>query len=96
MVIEHGRALLAGLPAGSYFLMYDGSDTQEDIREAARIWNLQANPKYHLRSPERITALFDGLDLVAPGVVPVTRWHPDEAAAAAPEVEQLGAVARKP
>jgi hypothetical protein len=73
--------------------MYDGRDTQDDIREAARIWNLQANPKYHLRSPERIAALFDGLDLVAPGVVSVTRWRPDEQA---PEVEQLGALARKP
>lgn len=86
-------ALMAGLPSGSYFLMYDGSDTQEDIREAARIWNLQANPKYHLRSPARIEALFAGLDLVDPGVVSVTRWRPDEDA---PEVEQLGAVGRKP
>ena len=88
--------LMAGLPSGSYFVMYDGSDTQEDIREAARIWNLQANPKYHLRSPERIAALLDGLDLVDPGVVSVTRWRPDAAAAAAPEVEQIAAVARKP
>jgi hypothetical protein len=86
-------ALMAGLPSGSYFLMYDGSDTQDDIREAARIWNLQANPKYHLRSPERIAALFDGLDLVDPGVVSVTRWRSDEDA---PEVEQIGALARKP
>lgn len=89
-------ALMAGLPSGSYFAMYDGGDGREDIREAARIWNLQANPQYHLRSPERLAALLDGLDLVDPGVVSVTRWRPDADAAAAPAVDQIAAVGRKP
>jgi hypothetical protein len=89
-------ALLAGLPPGSYLVMYDGSDTNADIREAARIWNQQANPQYHLRSPERIAALFDGLDVLSPGVVPVTRWRPDAAAYAAPEIDQIAAIGRKP
>ncbi|GAB7047750.1 SAM-dependent methyltransferase [Catenuloplanes indicus JCM 9534] len=84
---------LAALPPGSWFAMYDGSDTSPENTEAVRIWNLSANPKYHLRTPERIAALFDGLELAEPGVVPVTRWRPETDA---PAIDQYGAVGRKP
>ncbi|MFI5898106.1 SAM-dependent methyltransferase [Actinoplanes sp. NPDC051513] len=87
--------LLAGLPSGSYLAMYDGGDTEEAVVEAARIWNISAEPKYHLRSPERIAALFDGLEIIEPGVVSVTRWKPDEEALAAPDIAQFAAVGRK-
>jgi hypothetical protein len=88
--------LMAPLAPGSYLAMYDGSDTNPDVVEATRIWNLSANPRYHLRSPERIAGLFKGLDLIEPGVVSVTRWKPDAEAAAAPEIAQYCAVGRKP
>jgi hypothetical protein len=88
--------LMAGLPSGSYLAMYDGSDTSDAVREAARLWNLSANPKYHLRSVQRIAALFDGLELVEPGVVSVTRWKPDPGAETAAEIDQYCAVGRKP
>jgi hypothetical protein len=88
--------LLEPLPSGSYLAMYDGSDVDPDVTEATRIWNLSANPRYHLRSPERIAALFAGLELVEPGVVPVTRWRPDAEAEAAPAIAQYCAVGRKP
>ncbi|MDY7090658.1 MAG: SAM-dependent methyltransferase [Actinomycetota bacterium] len=86
---------LSKLAPGSYLAMYDGSDTDPDVVEATRIWNVSANPKYHLRSPERIAGLFQGLELVEPGVVPVTRWKPDAEAAAAPAIAQYCAVGRK-
>ncbi|WP_203827840.1 SAM-dependent methyltransferase [Actinoplanes palleronii] len=88
--------LLAAFPSGSYFAMYDGSDIDPDVREAARIWNISANPKYHLRSPERFAALFDGLELVEPGVTSVTRWRPDPEGKDAAEISQYCAVGRKP
>jgi hypothetical protein len=66
------------------------------VVEATRIWNVSANPKYHLRSPERFAALFAGLELVEPGIVSVTRWRPDAAASEAPEIAQYCAVGRKP
>ena len=69
-------ALLSKLPSGSYLAMYDGGDTNPDIVEATRIWNISANPKYHLRSPERIAGLFEGLDVVPPGIVPSSQWRP--------------------
>jgi len=88
--------ILAGLPSGSYLAMYDGSDTSEANNEAVRIWNISANPKYHLRSAARIAGLFEGLELVEPGVVSVTRWKPEPGAEDAPEIDQYCAVGRKP
>ncbi|MFG1922049.1 SAM-dependent methyltransferase [Cryptosporangium sp. NPDC048952] len=94
---SEAKAIVGGfldaLAPGSYFAMYDGSDTSEANTEAVRIWNISANPKYHLRSVDRLTALFDGLEIVEPGVVPVTQWrseHPAE------PVDQYCAVGRKP
>jgi hypothetical protein len=88
--------IMAELPSGSYLAMYDGSDTSEANNEAVRIWNISANPKYHLRSAARIAGLFEGLELVEPGVVPVTRWKPEPGAENAPEIDQYCAVGRKP
>ena len=89
-------AVMGKLAPGSYFAMYDGGDTTPENRETVRIWNLSANPRYHLRSRERFEALFDGLDLVDPGVVSVTRWRPDSDADPEPaEIDQFGAVGRK-
>jgi hypothetical protein len=85
--------IMAELAPGSYLAMYDGSDTSAANNEAVRIWNISANPRYHLRSPERIAGLFAGLELVEPGVVSVTRWRPEADAAA---IDQYGAVGRKP
>ncbi|AEB44837.1 hypothetical protein VAB18032_18675 [Micromonospora maris AB-18-032] len=90
------NSIMAALPSGSYLAMYDGSDTSEAVTEAVRIWNISANPKYHLRSPERIAALFDGLELVEPGVVSVTRWRPDSTGPEPAAIDQYCAVGRKP
>ncbi|WP_307816868.1 MULTISPECIES: SAM-dependent methyltransferase [Micromonospora] len=90
------NSIMAALPSGSYLAMYDGSDTSEAVTEAVRIWNISANPKYHLRSPERIAALFDGLELVEPGVVSVTRWRPDSTDPEPAAIDQYCAVGRKP
>jgi hypothetical protein len=91
------RSFMDRLPPGSYLAMYDGSDTSEAVTEAARIWNISANPKYHLRSPERMSGLFEGMDVVEPGVVSVTRWKPDTGTETLPdEIDQFCAVGRKP
>jgi hypothetical protein len=89
------RKLMAGLPSGSYFAMYDSADTSEAVREAARLWNISANPKYHVRTVDQLRGRFDGLELVEPGMVQVTRWRPDPDTPPA-EVDQFGGVARKP
>ena len=63
------KRLVDAVGSGSYLTMNDGTDTSEEVVEAARIWNQSANPTYHLRSPDRIARFFDGLELVEPGVV---------------------------
>ncbi|RKR92574.1 O-methyltransferase involved in polyketide biosynthesis [Micromonospora pisi] len=87
--------IMGALPSGSYLAMYDGSDTSEAVKEAVRIWNLSANPRYHLRSPERIADLFEGLELVEPGVVSVNEWKPDPSTPPG-VIDQYCAVGRKP
>lgn len=90
---EMVRKALAAVPSGSYLAIYDGSDISPVNVEAARIWNESAAQPYHLRSPARLAAFFEGLELVEPGVVPVTRWRPEDDA---PEIDQYCAVGRKP
>jgi O-methyltransferase involved in polyketide biosynthesis len=91
------RRLMDAVPSGSYLTMNDGTDTSEEVVEAARIWNQSANPTYHLRSPERIARFFDGLELVEPGVVSPPRWHPEPGTSGLPpEIDSSCGMGRKP
>jgi hypothetical protein len=89
-------AFMGRLCSGSYFAIYDGADTIQEITDKLRLWNDNVPLKYHLRSPARMAALFDGLELVEPGVVPVTRWRPGPADADAGDIAQYAAMGRKP
>jgi hypothetical protein len=91
------KRLVGAVPAGSYLTMNDGTDTSEEVVEAARIWNQSANPTYHLRSPDRIARFFDGLELVEPGVVSPSRWRPEPSPSGFPaEIDSACGVGRKP
>jgi hypothetical protein len=91
------KRLVGGVPAGSYLTMNDGTDTSQEVVEAARIWNQSANPTYHLRSPDRIARFFDGLELVEPGVVSPPRWRPEASPSGLPgEIDSACGVGRKP
>jgi hypothetical protein len=75
---DEASATLAGyldaLPSGSYLILLDGARSAAHT-EAERIWNESANPPYQLRTPERIAAFFEGLELVEPGVVSAPTWR---------------------
>ncbi|MGK5685270.1 SAM-dependent methyltransferase [Actinoplanes sp. URMC 104] len=88
------KSLLDLLPSGSYLAFYDGTDTSEKIVEGARI-SSEGGHTYHLRSPERISRFFDGLELVDPGVVSVSHWRPG-ADGEPTHQDSYGGVARKP
>jgi S-adenosyl methyltransferase len=91
------KRLVGAVCSGSYLTMNDGTDTSEEVVEAARIWNLSANPTYHLRSPDRIARFFDGLELVEPGVVSPPRWRPEPSPSGLPaEIDSACGVGRKP
>jgi hypothetical protein len=93
------KRLLGALPSGSYLAVYDGTDTNPAGVEAQERYNRSGAVPYRLRSPEQVTGFFDGLELVEPGVVSVSRWRPDPADAAGgppAAVDAFGGVGRKP
>ncbi|MGH3223607.1 MAG: SAM-dependent methyltransferase [Streptosporangiaceae bacterium] len=88
--------ILAGLPPGSYLVLADSIDTGQAHRDAGQRYAKTGAVPYRLRSPEEITSLFTGLDLIEPGVVHVQSWRPDPAPSAPVHVDAIGGVARKP
>lgn len=103
-VADHKQArelvsrLMAGLPSGSHLVISDSTATSEGMIAASEAYNSSGAVPYYVRTVDEIAEFFDGLELVDPGVVQVTRWRPDPAGstAALPEVDAYGAVARKP
>jgi hypothetical protein len=90
--------LLGAVPPGSYLaIMQPASDIDEALNEAGRRLSQVASTPMALRTRAQVTFWFDGLELVAPGVVPLSQWRP---AAGDPRyastIPLYGAVARKP
>jgi hypothetical protein len=102
-VADHDQAraivntLMDALPSGSYLSVNDGSRGIDPVFEQAQdAYNNSGAVPCNLRSIDEISAFFDGLELVEPGVVSVTEWRP-EAGSGAPEiVAEHGGLARKP
>jgi hypothetical protein len=91
------RQLTAALPSGSYLAIYDGTNTDPAYVEAIRMYNEGGSVPYNLRSPDQIIRLFDGFELVDPGVVPIHEWRPDPTPfGPASGVDAWGGLARKP
>ncbi|MCI3935380.1 SAM-dependent methyltransferase [Streptomyces sp. AN091965] len=91
--------LVAALPSGSYLVLCDDTEVldPERMREMIEQWNEASdNPRVN-RSPEQLARFFDGLDLLEPGLVSVSRWRPEPRKGRLPaEVDDFGGVARKP
>ena len=80
--------------SGSYLVLWDGTNTTPAVVEGARKLAESGGVPYLLRSPDQLATCFEGLTMVPPGLVQITRWRPDET-----DVERIdayGAVARKP
>jgi trans-aconitate methyltransferase len=91
--------LVDALAPGSFLAINHSTSaiSGEAMEEAVRHWNAVGTPSMTLRTPEQIARFFDGLDLLAPGVVSCSRWRPDIAPAGElpPEVDEFGGVARR-
>ena len=73
------RHLVGALPGGSYLVIYDDTNVihGEAMDEMLRQWNESGeNPRVN-RTPEKIERFFDGLEIIEPGIVSVSRWRPD-------------------
>ena len=89
--------LMSALPSGSYLSVNDGSRGIDPVFEQAQdAYNSSGAVPYNLRTVDEITAFFDGLELVEPGVVSVTHWRPEPGSPAAQIVAEHGGLARKP
>jgi hypothetical protein len=86
------------VPSGSYLAVWDGNDTNEALNALAENYAKSGGVPYIQQPIEHIRGYFAGLELVEPGLVPVTDWRPDpaEVGAAHSLPETTGGVARKP
>ncbi|WP_330306512.1 MULTISPECIES: SAM-dependent methyltransferase [unclassified Streptomyces] len=85
------------LPTGSYLVLSHATgDIHEDRREdAASVYN-KATATLNLRPHDRVQGFFGDFTLVAPGLVQVPDWRPDEPPGRdAPPIGIYGGVARK-
>jgi hypothetical protein len=91
------RGLLAGLPSGSYLSLNEGSrGTDPAYEQAQDAYNETGAVPYFLRPVDQIAAYFEGLELVAPGIVSVPLWHPDPNDDTPQPIGQHGGLGRKP
>ncbi|MFI6508463.1 SAM-dependent methyltransferase [Streptosporangium sp. NPDC050855] len=93
------RRFVDALPSGSYLVFEDGTNVVipdaakqvEQVVEEGRAYD------YRLRTPEQIARFFDGLKVLDPGVVSVSRWRPEPSSWGEPEeVDAFGGVGLKP
>ena len=85
-----------GLPPGSFLVQCDGTDTNPDYVAALERYRDSGGVPYNVRGHEQIVSLYEGLELVEPGIVQITRWRPEpNAFGDATDVDELGGVARK-
>jgi hypothetical protein len=89
--------LMAAVPAGSFLgISHLASDVQQEaMAEMGRRLNQAMTQQFTMRSRAQVTAFFDGLSLIDPGVVLTHQWRPgSESEATTPGVLWAGA-ARK-
>jgi len=68
--------LMDAVPSGSYLVMaHAASDiAPQAAAEMARRYNAMSSAPITLRNREQVARFFDGLDLLPPGLVPISQW----------------------
>jgi hypothetical protein len=91
------KRLMDAVPAGSYLaISHPASDIDVvGIRNLASRLSETMPMELRFRSRAEVAALFDGLELVEPGLVRVPEWRPDSDTDAANPATVWGGVARK-
>ncbi|MFD4352441.1 SAM-dependent methyltransferase [Nocardia sp. NPDC058519] len=91
------RTVVGEVPSGSYLIMWDGTDDSQAYVTLCENYTGTGGTPYVPRPQAQIRGVFDGLEVVEPGVVSITEWRPE--ATQVGEVRPIsayGAVARKP
>jgi S-adenosyl methyltransferase len=100
--LRHVRTLIDAVPSGSFVVLTHATVDFLDERTGAELDKVFQNSgmQFQSRSKPDVEQFLAGLELVEPGIVPVTAWRPEHvlvgAEPAADGVGHWGAVARKP
>jgi len=94
------EAYMNAVPSGSYLFVTHFCASSQAARDAEKQY-LAILGTGRFRTVEEITAYFDGLDLLEPGVVPLPLWRPDGPVPPEDELTvgqwlMYGGIARKP
>ena len=86
------------LAPGSYLIISIGWGKGQAGHDFASTYNAQDGPRIYAHSWDEITGLFDGLDLVSPGLVDCATWRADPVPPGPADQTSmiLGGVARRP
>ncbi len=96
------RALVAALPSGSHLVLSHGTydfvpgHQQAPEVEPQRMTPYTTHIAVQARARAEVLRFFDGLDLLAPGLVAAAHWHKDGAAPQTPPSGMFAGVARIP
>lgn len=70
--------MLDAVPSGSYLMMSHLVSDDADAAEFLTRFMNEQTTWGRVRTEAEVTALFDGLEVVEPGLVNITRWRPSE------------------
>jgi hypothetical protein len=92
------RRLVQAIPDGSYLaICHLTADIYPELADFARALNeRKLDAPLVLRDHAQVTSYFDGLDLVEPGVVQLSKWRPQTEYESGAAAALWGGVARKP
>jgi hypothetical protein len=90
--------LMGAVPTGSYLVLsHVASDIEpEKMAEMGKRLNRLLAQKGTYRSHDQVVHLFEGLEVVEPGVVAIPQWRPGSEAEARTPAAMWGGVGRKP
>jgi len=91
-----GRLMAACAPGSFLVISHPASDLDAGLDTATRQFNQSGREPATNRDRAAVTRLFDGYELVEPGVVQVAKWRPDSELEAARHAAVWAGVARKP
>jgi hypothetical protein len=91
-------ALAAALAPGSYIAIshLTADFAPATVTAGVNAYNTLVPQPITARTLAQVTALFAGLPLIEPGVVPLTGWHPDLRDPSPPDCDLYAGVARTP
>ena len=92
------RAYMSDLPSGGFLVVGDNVMPDDPVAiEALERWNEGAALAYRTHTLPEFTSYFDGLELLEPGVVPSTRWRPENSkVGTVPRTDMYAGVAHNP